>query len=363
MFWGVGTSNATLEQVRADLERMQAAYGAVYQRLLGVVPPEPMPADELVCAHGQRLMSYHNAPAALAPGDEAGKLHNTALLCVPSLINPLSLLDLGPGRSLIGYLLKHGASVYSTQWQQPTVLDRALTLDFYVEFVRAAIVRVAQETGQARVALLGYCSGGTLSAIVAALHPELLSNLVLLAAPINFHDDGLLSQWLRFGIGDVDLTLDTLALMPPPLMRASLQMLQPTLQIAQQVALQNQLGDTVGVRDLLALQSWLGASVFMPLEVYRTLIKACYRNNALLNGQLVVGGQAVDLGAISAPLLVATAAHDRICPPASATVLLERVASTATHHVELGGGHLSLLAGRGATQTLWPQLGEWLSNR
>lgn len=353
MFWGVGTSTA-FEHMRQELERMQQTYGTAYQRLMGLEPAQATPAEELLCEREQRLLRYEGVGEAPLP---------TAVLLVPSLLNQASLLDLGPSRSLVRHLLRAGLQVFSTEWHQPAALDRALTLEFYAGFVERSLEAVCAASGQQQATLLGYCSGGILTAITAALHPEQTRNLVQLAAPVSFHDNGMLSQWLRYGIGDVDLTFDTLAALPQPLMRASLQMLKPTLQISQQVALHNQLGDDGVVRDLLALQAWLGAGAFYPLEAYRTLIKSCYRQNALVNSQLLLGGRRVELSAITAALLIVTAAQDRVCPPASAQALALHAASSDVGTIELPGGHLSMLAGRSASQTLWPQLSAWLVAR
>jgi polyhydroxyalkanoate synthase subunit PhaC len=355
MFSAFGTGSAAFDLARQELERMQQAYGAAFQLMLGLTPPRTTPAEELLREHGQGLLRYTGQrPPATLP---------TPVLLVPSPLNGTSLLDLGPNRSLVAHLLEQGFAVYGIDWRQPERLDRSLTLEFYAGFVRRALAEVLRETGGQQLSLLGYCLGGTLTAIAAALEPERVRNLVQLAAPVHFHDSGLLSQWLRFGIGDVDLTLDTLAALPPPLMRASLQMLKPTLQIAQQATLHSQLGDEGVVRDLLAMQAWLGDSMFYPVEAYRTIVKALYRQNALVRGLLQLEGRLVDLGAIRAALLIVTAAQDRICPPDSARALATIVAAQDMAELELAGGHLSLLAGRSATQTLWPQLDAWLVAR
>jgi len=353
MFWGLGTA-AALELARNEMERMQQAYGAAFQLMLGLGSPRTSSASELLRNRDQRLLRYKGPQPPVLP---------VPVLLVPSLLNQASLLDLGPNRSLVQHLLGKGLDVYSVEWRQPTRPDRSLTLEFYIGFVRQAVEQVLRATGRDQLSLLGYCIGGTFTAITAALAPAYVRNLVQLAAPVSFHDSGLLSQWLRFGVGDVDLMLDSLLAMPLPLMHASLEMLKPTMQIAQQVTLYNQLGDEGVVRDMLALQAWISDSVFFPAEAYRTIVKSWYRQNALVQGQLQFAGHLVDLAAIMASLLIVTAAQDQICPPDSARALAQLVGSEDVSAIELPGSHLSMLAGRSATQTFWPQLDDWLLSR
>jgi poly(3-hydroxyalkanoate) synthetase len=59
-------------------------------------------------------------------------------------------------------------------------------------------------------------------------------------------------------------------------------------------------------------------------------------------------------------LLTITAAKDWICPPESATVLNDLVASADKRVLELPGGHVGIVAGRRATDDLWPRLADWL---
>ncbi len=59
-------------------------------------------------------------------------------------------------------------------------------------------------------------------------------------------------------------------------------------------------------------------------------------------------------------MLTITAAKDWICPPESAAVLNDLVASVDKCVLELPGGHVGIVAGRRAADHLWPRLAEWL---
>ena len=52
-----------------------------------------------------------------------------------------------------------------------------------------------RHTNSPKLNLLGYCMGGTMSAMYTALYPEQVRNLILMAAPIDFSgDEGLLQR-------------------------------------------------------------------------------------------------------------------------------------------------------------------------
>jgi polyhydroxyalkanoate synthase len=364
------------------LERMLAGFESAFTAMLGAgsASPEAFPhrlpareatgraglfeqtPSEVVYAENKlRLLRY--LPSVDSPS-------TVPLLIVPSPLYRYSILDLVPGASLVAYLIAQGLDVYLVDWGRPGREDRYVTFDQYINgYLRRIVHRVRRQSGQQRINLLGYGLGGTMTAIFTALYSrpgataEYVANLVLLLAPINFHDDGLLSQWTRKGRFNVDLVVDTMGSMPADLMRASFRMLKPTAQIMQKLTLATQVGDGEAAQDLMALQSWLTDDAPYLGEAYRKYIKDCYQENYLVHGKLVIDGERVDLARISCPLLIVAAAQDRICPPASATVLAELVSSTDKEVLELPGGHISAIAGPRAPDHLWPALAAWLIPR
>ena len=357
--WSIPSSatSAMLQTLQHELERMQDRFGAIFKQLL-IADPQAVaqtPADVVYTEGRLRLLRYRPAAEQLAP---------TPVLIVPSLISRYFLLDLVPGRSLVEYLVGRGLDVYLIDWGTPAADDRSTTFDQYVTgYLRRAVQRVRSIARQERVSLIGYSMGGTLTAIFAALYGRYVANLVQIAAPIDFHDDGILSQWTRKEHFNVDLVVDTLGAMPAALMQASFRMIKPTYQIAQQIALADQFGDLEAVQDFLAMQFWIDDNIPFLGEAYRTYIKECYQENHLAQGRMVVGGKRVDLRQIEAPLLTVVATKDCICPPQSSKVLNELVASEDKQIAELPGGHTGIVAGAAAQEQLWPQLADWLLAR
>ncbi|HEX6292036.1 MAG TPA: alpha/beta fold hydrolase [Herpetosiphonaceae bacterium] len=356
--WGfLPTTSAMFQRMQHDLEEMQERFGALFKTMLAARPGTigRTPAETVYTEHNVRLLHYR--PTVAEP-------HPVPLLIVPSVIKRALILDLAPGRSLVEHLVGQGLDVYMIDWGKAGPEQRSVTLDQYVVgYLRRVVQHVHRRSGQSRINLLGYSLGGTLTAIFSALYGRYVQSLVQLAAPINFHDEGLISQWTRPERFNVDLIVNTLSTMPLELMRASLRMLQPTAQIMQQIALAERFGDTHAIQDLLAMQVWMSDMALLPGEAYRTFIKECYQANHLVQGKLVIGGQRVDLRRIDQPLLTIAASGDRICPPRSVAALNEHVASADRQVLEIPGGHIDLVVSSDVTGQLWPQISAWLIAR
>lgn len=88
-----------------------------------------------------------------------------------------------------------------------------------------------------------------------------------------------------------------------------------------------------------------------------------YQDNRLYRGTLTLAGRPVRLSSIRCPLLVVGAREDYIAPPACVRALVDAVASRDKEYVELPGGHISLIAGRGAAVHCWPRISGWLAPR
>src|SRR4030095_10313927 len=97
-----------------------------------------------------------------------------------------------------------------------------------------------------------------------------------------------------------------------------------------------------------ALNKWANEYVAFPGEFFRQWVRDFYQGNKLYRGELSVGGRPVRLSAITCPVFVVGAKEDYSAPPACVKALVDAVGSRDTSYVELPGGHISLIAGRGA---------------
>jgi polyhydroxyalkanoate synthase len=117
------------------------------------------------------------------------------------------------------------------------------------------------------------------------------------------------------------------------------------------------------VKGFRALNKWANEYVAFPGEFFRQWVKEFYQENRLIRGDLNLGGRTVKLETIRCPVFVVGAKEDNIVPPACARALIDAVGSQDKEYVELPGGHISLIAGRGASTHCWPKVAGWLAPR
>ena len=307
-----------------------------------------------------RTRLYHYRPMA-------ERAVASPVLMVHSLISRPYILDLIPGGSFTEFLLKQGFDVYMLDWGTPTEADRNLRLEDYVlKFIPAAVRDIARESPSGRILLLGYCMGGLLAVLYAALHPRApLDAVACLTTPVDFSKMGLFSVWADRRYFDVDALVDRLGNVPAEFIRESFAMLKPASRFSpvQYIGLwQNILNDRY-VEQYRAFNKWTNEHIPFPGECFRQTVKELQWENKLIKGELVLGGKRVDLGAIKWPFLHVMGARDHIVPPESGKPLVELVGSKDKEQILLNGGHVGIVAGRGAVRDLWPRVAGWLAQR
>jgi polyhydroxyalkanoate synthase len=105
------------------------------------------------------LIQYRPATAAV---------RQVPLLIVPPTINKFYIMDLAPGRSLAEYLTASGLQVFMISWRNPDARHAAWDFSTYGQAVLDAMDAIGRITGSEQAALMGACSGGVISAMVAA---------------------------------------------------------------------------------------------------------------------------------------------------------------------------------------------------
>ncbi len=296
---------------------------------------------------------------------QADEVYRVPLLLVMATTNRGYIFDMVPGQSLVEFLLKRGYDVFMLDWSPPRPDEKHLAIEDYVlDFIPAAIERVAKETGEPDFTLVGYCFGGVLSTLWAGLHsPGPMKNLVTFTTPIDFKAMEMFQAWADKRFFDVDRLVDTFGNCPADMLYTAFDMLRPAGRIAGNIRLLDNLWNDEFVKSFRMFDRW--ASDMLPLagEYFRQTVKQLLWDNRLMDGTMTVGGRRVDLAGITAPFLHVTAEHDHIVPSAASAPLIDMVGSTDKEQMVLKGGHVSLVAGGNAIRRLWPKLDTWLQER
>ncbi|TMJ52318.1 MAG: alpha/beta fold hydrolase [Alphaproteobacteria bacterium] len=352
-----GGADLLESRIRAEVER------AIQRNIKGLEyfgSPAPVlgstPKD-LLCKRGT-LNLYHYRPVA----DE---LYRVPLLMVMATTNRGYIFDLAPGQSLVEFLLKQGYDVYLIDWSPPRPDEKRLRLeDYTLDFLPDCVRRVQEDAGEEEVTILGYCMGGVLSVIYAALHPQgPMKNLVCFTTPIDWRHMGLFTKWAHRDFFDVDRLVDALGNVPSEFIFTSFELLRPATRSAGQLKLWENMWNDEFVKSHRMFERWSTDTLPLPGEYFRQIIKELMWRNALFGNELTLGGRRADLGNIRAPVLHAVAEHDHIVPYDAAKPLVERAGSTDKQELVFKGGHVSVVAGGNAVKRLWPRLDAWLGER
>ncbi|MFM8609317.1 MAG: alpha/beta fold hydrolase [Burkholderiaceae bacterium] len=342
--------------VQRTLERM----GLPAADLAGLTGPLGVTPKDTIYAQGT-LKLHHFRP-------QCDSVYRVPVLVVTSLVNQPYILDLTAGQSMVEFLLKQGFDVYMIEWGRPRKEHQHLTLEDHVlDRLPQCVQQVLQHSGEKQLSIIGYCVGGLLSALWAALSAQggtrsPLKNLVCMATPVN--SDGLesLKAWMGEDF-DEEALLAQHGNVPAEWVQNALRALRPFGKAAGAMNLLNQADKEDVVRSNLRMGKWETDNIPFPGGVFRQMVNDFLRHNRLMDGSWQIGGRAVDLGAIRVPFLHLLAQDDHITPYASSRDLVQRVGSADKQELILKGGHVGLVAGRGAELRMWPALDAWLAPR
>ncbi len=291
----------------------------------------------------------------------------TPLVFIYALVNRPYILDLKKERSVVANFVDYGFDTYLVDWGIPTYANRHLTLDDYINGYTVNVFDYLRErTGAEKLNILGYCMGGTMSAMFTALHPDRVQNLILLAAPIDFApQDSLLNIWTRAENFDVDKFVDAFGNCPPEFLQASFLMLRPVGNfIEKPLNFYEHMHEDKYLEDFLTTETWLQDNIPVPGEVYRQFVKYLYQKNLLVQNRMPVGRHIVSLKNITCPVLNIMADKDDLVPCSQGTSFNDLVGSRDRKTIMLkGSGHIGLAIGGRAQKEVWPQACQWLAER
>ena len=317
-------------------------------------PVAPSPADVVHVIGAARLLRYRRhreAPVGVV---------KAPILLSPSLINRLYVLDLKAGLSVVEQLLKAGHPVYGIDWGDPGEAERGVNFEGFVQRLADFLAIACDDASVETMTVLGHCLGGTMAAALAATKPTHLQSLVLLTAPLTFHDDSLLSAWSRAPWVDPRDLTRLVGHVPAWITQPTFQALKPMGQTTKALRLWQSLGNPTFLEFFRCLETWINDNVAIPDAFFEDLISQLYRNDALNLGTLRFKDGPVILEDIEVPTLTIAASDDHIVQPSSAVTPTKRFASVVNVAEVIDGGHIGVVVGSVARRRLWPLLLSWL---
>ena len=293
------------------------------------------------------------------------EVFRTPLFFVMATTNRAYILDLLPGQSMIEFLLNRGYDIYVLDWTAPSAAEKTLRLEDYIgAFIPSCIAEIGKRSGEPDVTLIGYCMGGVLALIYAALEFKgPVRNLVCLTTPFNWSKWGMFNVLSDPRFSDIDGIVDRLGNVPAELIVETINLLRPASRFVEPIRFWDNLWNDEYVRSKRAFDKWGAESLPLAGEYARQITKELLIGNKLFEGTLEVGGKRANVGNIAVPFLQVVAEHDHIVGREATQDLLERVGSTDKQEIMVKGGHVSVAAGGNAVKRLWPALDKWLEGR
>jgi len=305
----------------------------------------------------QRLQSVQAARATIAAPVAAqngrATLHDFGgdgpiVVFIPSLINPATILDILPDRSLLRWLSAQGLHPYLIDWGGVSPRDPNLSIADHV----AALIIPLLSALPTRPHLVGYCLGGTMALATANL--TAVKSLTLIAAPWHFDAYpaeqraamGQLWQASRAGA-------QQLGLLPIEVLQAIFWQLDPDGTIAKYAAFADMAANSLDFNLFVAMEAWANTGAPLPIAAACELFDDFIANDLPGTSRWKVAGQTIAPKAIQCPALEIVSLTDRIVPATTATQHFQRL--------DIDRGHVGMITGSQAKAKLWEPLREWLS--
>ncbi|MCL7418501.1 MAG: class III poly(R)-hydroxyalkanoic acid synthase subunit PhaC [Halalkalicoccus sp.] len=292
--------------------------------------------------------------------------HDVPILIVYALINKPYILDLQPDRSVIRTLLENGFDVYMIDWNEPSTMDAALTLEDYVDrYVDNCVDVVRERSEQDSINVLGYCMGGTMSVMYAALHPEKVRNLGLMAAGLCFTGTGgVLEQWGDEEYYSPEAVTDAFGNVPADFLDIGFAVMDPVQNfLTKYVQLYDNIENEEFVENFARMERWIGDGIDVAGKTYEQFLTDIYQENKLAENELYLGEKHIDLSKVDMPILQIVGEYDHLIPPAASEPFNELVASEDTEFMEFPTGHIGLSVSSRSHAELWPSVCEWYAER
>lgn len=268
----------------------------------------------------------------------------TPLVIVAPWINKFYIMDLNPKKSLIGWLVDQGHTVFVVSWINPDEHQRGETWESYMQKgVLTAIDLARQETGAAEVNLVGYCIGGTLNgtalAWLAAQAEMPVASATFFTTQLDFSDAGELQAFVDDEVIDtVETAVSQKGYLAAENMAGAFNSLRSTDLIWSFVINNYMMGKENIPFDLLY---WNADSTCMPGQVHVFYLDSFYNKNALAKRQMTLGGVRLDLGRVDLPTYHVATVEDHIAPAPSAYRGAKLLGGTDARFILSGSGHIA----------------------
>ncbi|MCM3585621.1 alpha/beta fold hydrolase [Mesobacillus maritimus] len=317
------------------------------------IPVGPTPRKAIWRKNKATLWYY---PAAV-------KKKRTPMFLIYSLVNQAFILDLAPGASMIEGFTEQGYDVYLLDFGIPGYEDKNISLaDYIFDYIQPGARRALWHSKAEDLTVIGYCLGGTLAVMYAAIATEPIKNLILFAAPIDFKNIPYMSNWhqaLREGGLKPEGLIDEYGVVPAQAMEFGLRLMTAPINVTPYLALLGRMNDKKYIEKWRKFDKWVKGHVPFAGTAFKELLHEMVVKNKLIKNKLYLRQKKVNLKDIKANLLVVSTEGDDLIPEEMVKPLVKKVSSRDKTYLRVKGGHVTLAIRGGLPEFLT----KWLDRR
>ncbi|MHA6264974.1 PHA/PHB synthase family protein [Arenibacterium sp. CAU 1754] len=301
------------------IDGMKFAADDLSQIMLGEKPPLPedfkvgetlaiTPGKVVYRNHLMELIQY-------APSTE--QVRAEPILIVPAWIMKYYILDLTSQNSLVKFLTDQGFTVFMISWRNPGAEDADMGLVDYLENgPMAALDEVIERTGADQVHAVGYCLGGTLLSIAAAVMgrdgDDRLASMTLLAAQMDFTEAGELTLFISESqVAFLEDMMWKNGYLDASQMVGAFRILRSNDLIWSRIQHKYLMGEPPSHHDISA---WNADSTRMPYRMHSEYLRDLFLDNKFAADRYILGGHPASPDDIRLPIFAVGTETDHVAP-------------------------------------------------
>ncbi len=269
------------------------------------------------------------------------------LLIVPSWIMKYYILDLTPDDSLVKYLVDNGHTVFMVSWRNPDSHDRDLGMNDYLSLgVLAAIDAVRTARPGVPLHAAGYCLGGTMLAIAAAVlgarDGKPLKTVSLLAGQVDFNHPGELGLFIdESQIAFLESLMAERGYLDGRQMAGAFQLINSKDLVWSKLVHEYLMGAR---SPMTAMKAWNADATRLPARMHSEYLRVLYLHNDLAGGRYQFDGNPVRLGDIKVPVFGVATERDHVSPWESVYKLHELMRAPVSFALASGGHNVGIVS-------------------
>jgi polyhydroxyalkanoate synthase len=298
--------------------------------------------ENIACTPGQVIFK-NEMLELISYTPTSTKIYELPLLIVPPFINKYYILDLSKKNSLVRWLVDQGFAVFLISWINPT--NSNITFENYLlQGALTALDFILKTFETPKLNVLGYCVGGTLTAMLTAYlakrgRENIINSASFLTTLTDFSEVGEVGVFIdEETITAIERSMEKTGYYSGDVMHLTFSMLRSNDMIWSFFVNNYLLGKQPMPFDILY---WNADSTRLPAKMYSFYLRNMYlENNLIKPGKIVINGTPIDLSTISVPCHFISTQYDHIAPWKS-TYAIMNVLNCERTFTLAGSGHVA----------------------